>query len=238
MLFTALLFGLMSSFHCIGMCGPIAMMLPLDRSNPTKKIIQISTYHLGRLLSYSILGLVFGILGKGFFLAGFQQQLSIAVGITIILITLIPEKTFAKYNFSKPIYRLISSVKTRLGQQFKKKSFGSIFMIGVFNGLLPCPMVYVALFGAIAMQTPTLGMLYMFLFGLGTLPLMTLVVLLSTILQFKFRFILQKILPILAVIIGILFILRGLGLDIHYLSPSTMDLFVKENADCVAVPLK
>jgi sulfite exporter TauE/SafE len=81
MLYTAVLFGLISSFHCIGMCGPIAMMLPVDHNNPTKKVLQIMLYHLGRLTAYGMLGLFFGMLGKGLFLAGFQQQLSILVGI-------------------------------------------------------------------------------------------------------------------------------------------------------------
>ena len=77
MLYSALIFGLISSFHCIGMCGPIAMMLPVDRSNPTKKVIQIMLYHLGRLSAYASLGLIFGILGKGFYMAGIQQHISI-----------------------------------------------------------------------------------------------------------------------------------------------------------------
>lgn len=67
MLYTAIIFGLISSFHCIGMCGPIAMMLPVDRSNETKKIAQLLIYHIGRLTAYGSLGLLFGLLGKGFF---------------------------------------------------------------------------------------------------------------------------------------------------------------------------
>ena len=103
MLYTAILFGLISSFHCIGMCGPIAMMLPVDRNNEAKKISQLSVYHIGRLFAYASLGLLFGMLGKGFFLAGMQQQLSITVGVLMIIITVVPEKTLANYNFSKPI---------------------------------------------------------------------------------------------------------------------------------------
>ena len=62
MLYTALFFGLISSLHCIGMCGPIAMMLPVDHKNPTKKAVQILTYQLGRITSYGMLGLFFGLL--------------------------------------------------------------------------------------------------------------------------------------------------------------------------------
>jgi len=232
MLYTALFFGLISSFHCIGMCGPIAMMLPVDHKNPSKKALQILTYHLGRLTAYGSLGLLFGILGRGFYLAGFQQTISITVGILMILIVVIPEKIFAKYNFSRPIYQLISKVKTALGSQFKRKSADALFTIGFLNGLLPCGLVYAALFGAIAMQNVTLSISYMLLYGLGTIPMMSAVVYVSNFLSFPVRNQLQKVIPIVSVIIGTLFILRGLGLDISYVSPSNMNLFVQANADC------
>ena len=232
MLYTALFFGLISSFHCIGMCGPIAMMLPVDHKNPSKKALQILTYHLGRLTAYGSLGLIFGILGRGFYLAGLQQTISITVGILMILIVVIPEKIFAKYNLSRPIYQLISKVKTALGSQFKRKSADALFTIGFLNGLLPCGLVYAALFGAIAMQNVTLSISYMLLYGLGTIPMMSAVVYVSNFLSFPVRNKLQKVIPIVSVIIGTLFILRGLGLDISYVSPSNMNLFVQANADC------
>ncbi|VXB86877.1 conserved membrane hypothetical protein [Flavobacterium sp. 9AF] len=232
MLYTAIIFGLISSFHCIGMCGPIAMMLPVDRNNKVKKITQIFVYHLGRIIAYSSLGLVFGVLGKGFFLAGMQQQLSILVGILIILIALIPEKTLAQYNFSKPVYKIISKVKTHLGKQFKKKSYSSLFTIGLLNGYLPCGMVYVALFGALAMPYLSYSILYMLLYGLGTIPLMSLVVLVSNLITNPIRNTIQKVIPLIAIFIGILFITRGLGLNIPYISPSTTSLFVQAEANC------
>jgi uncharacterized protein len=232
MLYTALFFGLISSFHCIGMCGPIAMMLPVDHKNPSRKALQILTYHLGRLIAYGSLGLVFGILGRGFYLAGLQQTISITVGILMILIVVIPEKIVAKYNFSRPIYQLISTVKTALGSQFKRKSADALFTIGFLNGLLPCGLVYAALFGAIAMQNFTLSISYMLLYGLGTIPMMSAVVYVSNFLSFPIRNQLQKVIPIVSVIIGTLFILRGLGLDISYISPSNMNLFVQANVNC------
>jgi len=232
MLYSAFIFGLISSFHCVGMCGPIAMMLPVDRNNEAKKVSQIITYHIGKLFAYGILGLIFGLLGKSFYLAGMQQQLSIIVGILMIIVALVPEKVFAKYNFSKPVYKIISKVKSNLGQQFKNKSYKSLFTIGLLNGFLPCGMVYVAIFGAIAMQSVSLGISYMLLFGIGTIPMLTAVIYLSNLISFSFRGTLQKIIPVVAVIIGMLFIIRGLGLDIPYLSPSNMSLFVQSEANC------
>ena len=232
MLYSAFIFGLISSFHCVGMCGPIAMMLPVDRNNEAKKVTQIITYHIGKLTAYGILGLIFGILGRSFYLAGMQQQLSIIVGVLMIVVALVPEKIFAKYNFSKPVYKIISKVKSSLGQQFKNKSYKSLFTIGLLNGFLPCGMVYVAIFGAIAMQSVSLGVLYMLLFGIGTIPMLTAVIYISNVLSFSFRGTLQKIIPVVAVVIGMLFIIRGLGLDIPYLSPSNMSLFVQSEANC------
>lgn len=232
MLYTAFIFGLISSFHCVGMCGAIAMMLPVDRNNQAKKTLQILTYHLGRLTAYATIGLLFGLLGRGLFIAGLQQKMSLFIGVAMILVVLIPEKKLANYNFSKPVFRLISKLKSKLGQQFKNKSFSSLFTIGLLNGFLPCGMVYVALFGAIAMQSPSLGVLYMLLFGLGTVPLMSMVVYIQTFLTVPVRNKIQKVIPYVAVFIGVLFILRGLGLGIPYISPSTTSLFVQANANC------
>jgi len=232
MLYTAFILGLISSFHCVGMCGPIALMLPVDHSNPTKKASQILTYHIGRLLAYGGMGLLFGLLGKGFFVAGIQQKLSIFIGVLMIIVALLPERVFAKYNFSQPIFRMISKLKQKLGSQFKKKSYSSLLTIGFLNGLLPCGMVYVALFGAIAMQSALVGVVYMVLFGLGTIPLMSVVVYLKSFLSLSARNTIQKVIPYVMVVIGVLFVLRGLGLGIPYVSPTTLSLFVQETPNC------
>ena len=81
MLWSAFILGLLGSFHCMGMCGPIAFLLPVDRTNSLRKITQITTYHFGRLLAYSLIGLFFGLIGKSLYIFGIQQQLSIIIGI-------------------------------------------------------------------------------------------------------------------------------------------------------------
>ena len=232
MLISAFVLGLLGSFHCLGMCGPIAFMLPLDRTNAYKKVSQITIYHVGRLLAYSMIGLVFGSIGKSLYLFGFQQQLSIITGFLMILVVLIPQRTFNKYNFSKPIYRLISKVKSALGSALKKKTTDAFLTIGFLNGFLPCGLVYMALFGAIAGGDALKGSLYMALFGLGTIPLMTAAIYFSNFLKGTARQKIQKAIPIFVVFIGCLFILRGLGLGIPYLSPAPVYDMISNSIDC------
>lgn len=232
MLYSGFILGLISSLHCIGMCGPIAVMLPLDHKNPAKKVVQLLICHFGRTVAYMTFGLVFGLLGRGLFLAGMQQQLSVVIGILMIAFVLVPEKVLAQYNFSKPLYRLISKVKASLGNQFKKRNYKALFTIGLLNGFLPCGLVYVALFGAIAMQNELLGIGYMFLYGLGTIPMMSAVVYVSNFVTVPMRNRVQKIIPIVAIAIGTIFILRGLGLDIPFVSPSNVSLFVQNTPHC------
>ena len=232
MLLSALILGLMGSLHCVGMCGPIAFMLPVDRTNNYKKFGQIFIYHFGRLLSYGIIGLVFGLLGKGLSIFGMQQKLSIAIGIIMILMVLIPYQTFNKYNLSKPIYKVISKVKNQLGKELKKKSPDTFLTIGFLNGFLPCGLVYMALFGSIAMGDALQGSLYMMLFGVGTLPLMTAAIYFSNLLKGSIRQQVQKAIPVFVIIIGALFILRGLGLGIPYVSPAPVTQLVSSAIEC------
>lgn len=232
MLLSALALGLLGSFHCVGMCGPIAFMLPVDRTNSLKKVSQISIYHFGRLLSYSIIGLIFGLVGKGLYIFGLQQQLSIIIGVLMILVVLIPYQTFNKYNFSKPIFKLISKVKTALGKELQKKTPDTFLTIGFLNGFLPCGLVYMAVFAAIASGNALQGSLYMLVFGLGTIPLMTTAIYLSQFLKGNIRQRIQRTIPIFVVIIGVLFILRGLGLGIPYISPAPIYDMANAAIDC------
>lgn len=232
MLYTALIFGLLGSFHCVGMCGPIAFLLPVDRTDNFKKLGQIFLYHFGRILAYGILGLVFGLVGKSLNLFGFQQQLSIFIGVLMLLVIFLPQKTFGKYNFSKPIFGIISKVKAALGKELKKKTPDTFLTIGFLNGFLPCGLVYMAVFGAIAAGNALQGSLYMALFGLGTIPLMTSAIYLGNFLNGQVRQRIRRAIPIFVVIVGCLFIIRGLGLGIPYISPKPIHNTVEANYNC------
>jgi sulfite exporter TauE/SafE len=232
MLWSALIFGLLGSLHCIGMCGPIAFMLPVDRSNSLKKTLQISSYHLGRLLAYGFIGLLFGLIGKSLYIFGIQQKLSIIIGILMIVVILIPTRIFNTYNFSKPLHRLIFKVKSALGKALKKKTADTFLTIGFLNGFLPCGLVYMAVFASIAMQNAIQSSLYMILFGLGTIPLMTSAIYFGKLINTSIKQRIQKSIPIFVVLIGLLFILRGLGLGIPYLSPAPVVEMASSVIDC------
>lgn len=232
MLLSAILLGLLGSFHCVGMCGPIAFMLPVDRTNTYKKVSQAFIYHFGRLLSYGVIGFFFGLVGKSLYIFGLQQKLSIIIGVIMIAVVLLPYKTFNKYNLSKPIYGFVSKVKSSLGKALKKKTADTFLTIGFLNGFLPCGLVYMAVFGAIATGSVIQSSLYMVLFGLGTIPLMTSAIYLGKFLNIKMKQRIQKAIPFFVVIIGVLFILRGLGLGIPYISPEPVVETVSNEMNC------
>ncbi|MFS4466780.1 sulfite exporter TauE/SafE family protein [Maribacter sp. 2210JD10-5] len=232
MLLSAIILGFMGSLHCIGMCGPIAFMLPVDRTDSYRKFGQTFLYHLGRLMAYGIIGLIFGLLGKGLYVFGIQQHLSIGIGVLMILIILLPHRIFSKYNLSKPFYKIVSNLKNRLGQELKKKTADTFFTIGFLNGFLPCGLVYMALFGAIAMGNVWEGSLYMILFGAGTVPLMTSAIYFSGILKQNTKKRIKKLVPVFVVVMGALFILRGLGLGIPYVSPKPVTELVTAQMEC------
>ena len=232
MIYSALVLGLLGSLHCMGMCGPIAFMLPVNRSNSWAKAGQIGLYHLGRIFAYSIIGLVFGLIGKSLYIFGIQQQLSIAIGVLMIVLVLIPSRHTSKFKVAQPIYKLISKVKSNLGVALKKRTPDTFLTIGFLNGFLPCGLVYMAVFGAIAMGSLAESSLYMVLFGIGTIPLMTTAVYIGKFLNYNIKAKIQKAIPIFVVIIGALFILRGLGLGIPYISPAPVVEMVDSAIDC------
>ncbi|MFP4845679.1 sulfite exporter TauE/SafE family protein [Winogradskyella sp. PE311] len=232
MLTSALILGLLGSLHCVGMCGPIAFMLPVDRTNSFKKVSQIGIYHFGRLLAYSIIGVVFGMIGKSFYIFDLQQQLSIVIGTIMIVLVIIPYKTVGQYNLSKPLNKLIFKVKSNLGKALKKKTADTFLTIGFLNGFLPCGLVYMAVFGSIATGSLLNGSLYMVLFGIGTIPLMTTAIYLGKFLNSTIKQRIQKVIPVFVAIIGFLFILRGLGLGIPYLSPAPIVDLVSSSTQC------
>ncbi len=218
-IFTALIMGFVGSFHCIGMCGPIAVALPVSASSGYKFAGGRVLYNIGRIISYSIMGAVFGLLGKSFSLYGYQQGLSIALGIAIILVIIMPRKYRAKIINTYFIRKTIEPLKNSIGKLFKKGTTSSLFVIGFLNGFLPCGFVYMGLAGAMATGGIISGMLFMGLFGLGTFPAMFAASVFGKFINLGVRSKLNKAVPLFAALLAVIFILRGMNLGIPYLSP-------------------
>ena len=216
MIWTAFLLGFLGSFHCLGMCGPIA--LAVSAKDNSKFLKNKIIYNLGRTMTYSLLGGVIGLVGFSFSLAGIQQWISILMG-SIILIMAFFYKKSERWITQSGLFGGVSKLKSSLGYFLKKGGSTAFFASGVLNGLLPCGMVYIALIASLALQNPVNGALYMFFFGIGTIPMLVSIMITGKILSLSLRTKLTDLLPYVAMFIGILFIVRGLGLGIHYLSP-------------------
>lgn len=220
-LYTALTIGLVGSLHCIGMCGPIAIALPLGNKGTIHRLLGAFLYNIGRSVTYGVLGALFGLLGKGIHMAGFQQWASILLGVVMILSVLFPFLFRGKLNIERITSGYAGKLISKFRILFGKQSKSNLLLIGLLNGLLPCGLVYVAVAGAINTNDVLMGVLFMVVFGLGTLPVMLALSLMGNFISGKMRGQLGKIVPVFIVILGIIFILRGLSLGIPYISPKS-----------------
>jgi sulfite exporter TauE/SafE len=219
MWWAGLVIGFISSFHCVGMCGPIAMALPVGRGSGASFVGGRLLYNLGRVTTYTSLGLAAGLLGRTLQLAGWQQTISIASGVGMLLLVLLPKVRLGNVGQWLGTGRWWNALRKAIGQRFQNPSAGSLYSVGILNGLLPCGMVYFALAGAVSAPNVGGAMLYMLMFGLGTLPLMWLVSMSGKLIQPKWRALMRNAVPYVAGCLAVLFILRGLNLGVPYLSP-------------------
>jgi sulfite exporter TauE/SafE len=201
--------GFLGSFHCVGMCGPIALMLPQSKSSTSEILVGRLLYNFGRVFTYIVLGFLIGLLGFAVKLKGFQNELSVLTGVIILMVVLF---SFGKRG-QKTVYNLSTAymlpLRNILKKLFARKSFLSMFSIGVINGLLPCGFVYLAVAGAVTMGSATSGILYMLMFGLGTFPIMMMISLAANYVSVSLRGQLSKLSPVLAIVVAILLIYRG-----------------------------
>jgi uncharacterized protein len=220
MIYAAFTIGLLGSLHCLGMCGPIAFALPVRTSNAWLKFLKYLLYNMGRVFTYAGLGLIMGLVGKGFAMAGLQQIISVAAGILIIVSVLLIHNPFQNSLTTKISYTIKEKLKKLFVFYFQNANWYSLFILGLLNGLLPCGMVYAALFGALATGNHTSGAIFMAAFGLGTVPMMMSVSLSRNLVSNRLKLVFSKVTPYMACILGILLIMRGLNLDIPFISPS------------------
>lgn len=211
---TALLLGFAGSLHCVGMCGPLLLALPLDAAGKLQVVRQMLVYHSGRILTYAALGVLFGLVGQGLAIAGFQKILSISAGIFMLGMAFMAWR-FERLVTALPGFGAFSQwVKTSIGKMLRSNPNSSTFSMGLLNGLLPCGMVYAALAGAIATTGGAEGGLFMGVFGLGTLPLLLVVSVFRGSFSSSMRQKIRVAQPILIGIVGLLLLQRGLNLDL------------------------
>jgi sulfite exporter TauE/SafE len=201
------------------MCGPIALAIPLKDNSSSTRLLSILIYNAGRIFTYTLLGALIGFIGKGVFLMGFQQKLSIILGIVIIVyaVFIIVKRKSSLLNnlLATKFYRL----KNAMGSFLRKKTYDANLLLGLLNGLLPCGMIYIALAGALASESVFSSAAFMLFYGLGTLPVMMILPWVATYISSNVRIHLNKIIPYTLLVFGLLLILRGSNLGIPYLSP-------------------
>jgi len=211
--------GFLGSFHCVGMCGPIALALPLNRESLLTRTKGILLYNLGRVSVYALFGGLFGLVGQSIVIAGYQQTLSITLGVALLIMVLLPSSIFARIKITHFIYSGIAKLKGKLALLFTKNSNSSLFFIGTLNGMLPCGLLYMGIAGAIATGSSLNGALFMAMFGLGTLPAMISLSFIGNKISISFRNKIRKAVPAFVVMMAFMLILRGMNLGIPYVSP-------------------
>jgi len=230
---TAFTIGFLGSLHCIGMCGPIAIALPVPNSSNISFFTGRILYNIGRVVTYSFLGLLFGLIGGRIALAGAQQIVSIILGITIIIAVLLPQRYKNIFVQHKFVQKLAQPLKSNISILFKKGTFSALFLIGILNGFLPCGFVYIGLAGSITSGDAISGAAVMMLFGLGTVPAMFAATVFGKFINVGIRTKLRKIIPVSAILLAAVFIMRGLNLGIPYLSPNlTAQTQIIHDIDC------
>lgn len=218
-IWTAFLIGLAGSLHCIGMCGPIAVSLPSGNTSRVRHVTGRILYNVGRIVTYALLGMGAGLLGQTVHVSGYQQTLSIVLGVLILLAVILPSRFGAFLTGARLHARLFEPLKRIWMRLFGQNSVKALFIVGLLNGFLPCGLVYVALAGAVSTGGYLTGAAYMAVFGVGTFPVMLAMSMVGRLLGYGFRTRLRRLIPVGAVLLATLFILRGMSLGIPYVSP-------------------
>ena len=213
---TAFLLGLVGSLHCAGMCGPLALALPAAGDSTPGYVLGRIAYNAGRIVTYCLLGIVFGLVGYTLLLAGFQRWVSITLGVALLL-GLVASRRLA---MARPVTSAVNRLKSSMSVLLRQRSLTGLAVLGLLNGLLPCGLVYVACAGAAATGSSLAGALYMTAFGLGTVPMMLAISLSGKLVPTSLRLKLVKSIPVFVFLLGTLLILRGMSLGIPYLSPN------------------
>lgn len=205
--------GFMSSFHCLGMCGPIALAIPVKASSAYSRIFLYLLYNIGRAVTYMLLGLIVGSIASTVSMAGYFSYFSIAIGVLLVLYAVGPSSLNKYYQMPRFWQFIVSNVKKNMAAVIRSSHPLSKVFLGMLNGLLPCGMVTMALAGSMATGTAVSGGIFMFLFGIGTFPAMLGIGLFKEKISPKFRSAIYRLSPVFVFLIGIWLIIRGLLFD-------------------------
>ncbi|MCB0645642.1 MAG: sulfite exporter TauE/SafE family protein [Saprospiraceae bacterium] len=216
MFWLALNMGLVGSLHCIGMCGPLSILGLSGKTHSSKFGILADTmlYQLGRTLSYSMLGFIFGIIGTSFAIAGMQKVVSIVFGLALVILAVTASNWLNKLEGLSFLRRWNNFILNSLHHYLSKMGGKNIAVVGMLNGLIPCGLVYFALATSMALDKISDSILFMFVFGLGTMPLMAAVTWFGLGFRQKIKFSYQKLLPILAFSTGLILLWRGFEIKV------------------------
>lgn len=216
---SAAMLGFAGSLHCVGMCGPIALSVPAASGSGVSRMGGLFTYFLGKTITYIVLGMLFGLLGQQLVLAGFQQALSLVLGIAMLLFALVTIFKPALFHYNQLTVLIGNKLAPIMGSFVGRRTYASSLVLGMLNGLLPCGLVYVAISAATATGSMMHAAAFMGVFGVATMPLMLSLVLFTAQLGLGYRNQVRKWLPAFTAIVAVLLILRGLDLGIPYVSP-------------------
>ena len=223
--------GAAGSLHCVGMCGPLSLALPVHHLSKAQKFFSLLLYQLGRILTYSVIGLLFGLAGRRIYIAGYQQLFSISMGIIILSLAVLyfVQQRTVHLKFLNRFYFFIQQQISKL----LKSSAGpySFLLMGMANGLLPCGMIYIALATTLSFTEVSQSVSFMAMFGAGTLPAMMLVGYAGQMINPGWRSYLRKAVPVFISLMGVLLILRGMNLGIPFISPE-LSSFAGETVVC------
>jgi len=229
---TIFLMGLTGSLHCAGMCGPIVWMMPFQQFKGLQKYVAIGLYHFGRASAYAVMAsILFSF--KALFHPQIQQYLSIGLGASLLIAGLFSFFSIQGIGMKTPWG---AWVKTSLGKVMQNMRLPTFLVTGFLNGLLPCGLVYMALAASMTFHEVLSVVKGMYLFGLGTIPMLVAITLLKTKVPMGFLRKMKNAVPIMLFVFGSILMLRGMNLGIPYLSPKLEMTQNEVKASCCHKP--
>jgi uncharacterized protein len=206
-LWSAFFLGLVGSVHCAGMCGPLALAVPVCGSGGWAVLTSRVIYNAGRISTYMLLGALAGAAGKTLALAGLQRWIALGSGLALLLFAL---ASIAGLSFgaAKPF----AFARRAMPFLLRKPTSFSVYALGVLNGLLPCGLAYAACIAAGSGGSLQRAVIYMAFFGLGTLPVLLAFGLAGPWMRSRFKFRIPHLAATVSILLAGVLIIRGLSL--------------------------